>query len=70
MTPSSSPRRPLATTKELATHYGVPESTIRYWHQRQTAVGQLTFRVGRYIRARWDDIEQYDAEMAGGRKAA
>jgi hypothetical protein len=66
------PRRPLATVPELATHYGVPEKTIRRWHQTGTCIGPLMFRTGRYLRARWDDIDRYDAaqaEQAGGAAA-
>ncbi|MGW2587986.1 DNA-binding protein [Streptomyces virginiae] len=55
---------------ELAAHYGVPEKTIHRWHQTQTGVGTLMFRVGKYLRARWDDIDRYDAEQAGRRRAA
>lgn len=63
-------RRPLAKVPELAAHYGVPEKTIHRWHQTQTGVGTLMFRVGKYLRARWDDIDRYDAEQAGRRHAA
>jgi len=62
--------RQLATTPELAAHYGVPEKTIHRWHQTQTCIGPLMFRVGRYLRARWDDIDAYDANQAGGQRAA
>lgn len=64
-------RRPLATVPDLARHYGVPAKTIHYWHQTQTCIGPLMFRVGKYLRARWDDIDTYDAEQAsGGQRAA
>ncbi|MET7294920.1 helix-turn-helix domain-containing protein [Streptomyces griseoloalbus] len=63
-------RRPLATVPEIAAHYGVPQKTVHRWHQTQTGPGQLMFRVGRYLRARWDDIDQYDADQAGGQRAA
>lgn len=63
-------RRPLATVPDLAEHYGVPQKTVRYWHQTQTGPGRLMFRVGKYLRARWEDIDQYDAEQAGGQHAA
>ena len=63
-------RRPLATVPQLALHYGVPEKTVRRWHHTQTFVGPHMFRVGKYLRARWDDIDRYDADQAGGRKAA
>jgi hypothetical protein len=62
--------RPLATTPELAKHYGVPPATIRRWHHAQTYAGPLMFRVGKHLRARWEDIEAYDAEQAGRRHAA
>lgn len=65
-----SARRPLATVPELATHYGVPEKTVHRWHQTQTCIGPLMFRVGKYLRARWDDVDSYDADQAGGRRAA
>lgn len=65
-----SARRRLATVPELAEHYGVPEATIRRWHYTQTGPGLLMFRIGKYLRARWDDIDQYDAEQVGGRRAA
>jgi hypothetical protein len=54
---------------ELAVHYGVPEKTVRSWHHRRVFVGPLMFRVGKYLRARWDDIDRYDAEQAGRRAA-
>ncbi|MFC8491223.1 DNA-binding protein [Streptomyces sp. NPDC057235] len=63
-------RRPLATTEELAAHYGVPRKTLYRWHHTQTCVGPLMFRVGKHLRARWDDIDRYDAEQAGRRNAA
>lgn len=63
-------RRPLATVPQLATHYGVPEATVRRWHHTQTFVGPLMFRMGKYLRARWDDIDRYDAKQTEGRRAA
>ncbi|MBZ9638005.1 DNA-binding protein [Streptomyces sp. PSKA30] len=64
-------RRPLATVPDLAEHYGVPQATVRRWHYTQTFIGPLMFRVGKYLRARWEDIDRYDAEQAtGGQRAA
>lgn len=63
-------RKPLATVPEIAVHYGVPQKTVHRWHQTQTGIGQFMFPVGRYLRARWDDIDQYDADQAGGQRAA
>lgn len=65
-----STRRPLATVDDLAIHYGVPRKTIHRWHQTQTCIGPVMFRVGRYLRARWEDIERYDAHQVGGQRAA
>ncbi|WP_158711006.1 DNA-binding protein [Streptomyces albus] len=70
MSQASPPRRPLATVPELAEHYSVPEKTVRYWHHTQTFVGPLMFRVGRYLRARWEDIDSYDADQVQNRRAA
>ncbi|MES9523141.1 DNA-binding protein [Streptomyces capoamus] len=67
--PSS--RRPLAKVPEIAEHYGVPQKTVHRWHQTHTGPGVLLFRVGKYLRARWEDIDRYDAEQAtGGQRAA
>lgn len=62
MTGKTLPRRPLATVPDMAEHYGVPEKTIRDWHHRQVEVGPLMFRVGKYLRARWEDIDRHDAQ--------
>lgn len=67
---ASTSRRPLATVPDIAEHYGVPLKTVRYWYQTQTGPGLLMFRVGKYLRARWDDIDQYDADQVGGQRAA
>ncbi|MDV9170944.1 DNA-binding protein [Streptomyces sp. W16] len=67
---SDAARRPLATVPELAEHYSVPEKTVHRWHQTQTCIGPLMFRVGKYLRARWDDVDSYDADQAGGQRAA
>lgn len=56
-------RRPLATLDEIAAHYGVTKKTVYHWIQRNTGPGKLTFRVGGYRRARWEDIDRYDAEQ-------
>ncbi|MEE1819326.1 DNA-binding protein [Streptomyces sp. SP18ES09] len=63
-------RRPLATTPQLAEHYGVPAATVRRWHHTQTFIGPLMFRMGKHLRARWEDIEAYDADQAGRSNAA
>ena len=57
-------RRPLATVPQIAAHYGVPAKTVRRWHQNGVFIGPLMFRVGKYLRARWEDIDRWDAEQA------
>jgi hypothetical protein len=57
-------RRPLATVPDLAAHYGVPAATVRRWHQRQTFIGPHMFRIGKYLRARWEDVDAFDAQLA------
>lgn len=62
-------RRPLATVPQLAEHYGVSESTVRDWHLRQVEIGPLMFRVGKYLRARWEDVDKHDAQKLEGAAA-
>lgn len=56
-------RRPLATVPEIAAHYGVTQHTVRLWRRQGVGVGPLMFRIGRHVRARWDDIDKYDAQQ-------
>lgn len=56
-------RRPLATVPQLAEHYGVTPNTVRYWRQHGVGIGPLMFRVGKHLRARWADIDEYDARQ-------
>ena len=63
-------RRPLATLPEIARHYGVSPKTVYDWIYRGVGPGALTFRVGGQRRARWEDIDRYDAEQAGGGQRA
>ena len=47
----------LLTVQDLADYLGVPVATIYAWrHRRQGPPG---FRVGRHLRFRWSDIEQW-----------
>lgn len=69
MTLKTTVLRRLATVPEIAEHYGVPQKTVHRWHQTRTGPGRLMFRVGKYLRARWDDIDKYDAEQAGSEAA-
>ncbi|MFG3235010.1 helix-turn-helix transcriptional regulator [Streptomyces antibioticus] len=50
-------RRPLATAEEIAEYLGVPIGTVYAWSSR--GGGPRLIKVGRHLRARWDDIEAY-----------
>lgn len=62
MSQSSLPRRPLATPKEIAEYLGVPIGTVYQWSSR--GGGPRMSRVGRHLRARWEDLDAYlDANL-------
>ena len=48
---------PLLTVQELATYLGVPVATIYGWRYRRE--GPPGFRVGRHLRFRWCDVEDW-----------
>ncbi|MGC9381519.1 helix-turn-helix transcriptional regulator [Streptomyces sp. MH13] len=50
-------RRPLATPQEIAEYCGVPLGTVYQWSSR--GGGPKLIKVGRHLRARWDDIEHW-----------
>ena len=47
----------LLTVEELANYLGVPIATLYQWRHRRE--GPPGFRVGRYIRYRRNDVEQW-----------
>ena len=47
----------LLTVEELAEYLGVPVATLYQWRYRRQ--GPPGFRVGRYIRYRRNDVEQW-----------
>ncbi len=54
---------PLLTVKDLAEYLEVPVGTVYAWrHRRQGPPG---FRVGRYLRFRWSDVERWIDERMG-----
>jgi excisionase family DNA binding protein len=56
---------PLAwSVDELATRLGVPKSTVYYW--RRKGVGPPAVRVGKYLRFRPADVEQWLDSLAEG----
>ncbi|MET7900345.1 helix-turn-helix domain-containing protein [Streptomyces sp. NPDC005355] len=50
-------RRPLATAQEIAEYCGVPLGTVYQWSSR--GGGPKLIKVGRHLRARWDDVEKW-----------
>jgi excisionase family DNA binding protein len=47
----------LVTVEELADYLGVPVATIYAWRYRRE--GPLGFRVGKHLRFRWRDVEEW-----------
>ncbi|MEU8711666.1 helix-turn-helix domain-containing protein [Streptomyces sp. NPDC048663] len=50
-------RRPLAKPQEIAEFCGVPIGTVYQWSSR--GGGPKFVKVGRHLRARWDDVEAW-----------
>ncbi|WP_320783842.1 helix-turn-helix domain-containing protein [Streptomyces sp. CRN 30] len=56
--------RPLATPEEIAVYCGVPVATVYQWSSR--GGGPKLIKVGRHLRARWDDVEAWlDSNTVG-----
>ena len=51
----------LVTVQELANYLGVPVTTIYTWRYRHE--GPPGFRVGRHLRFRWSDIQEWIARV-------
>ena len=52
----------IACVQDLAAYLDVPVKTIYAWRHRST--GPRGFRVGRHLRFRWADVEEWLAELA------
>ncbi|MCX4908064.1 AlpA family transcriptional regulator [Streptomyces sp. NBC_00878] len=50
-------RRKLATPQEIAEYCDVPLGTVYQWSSRGS--GPKFIKVGRHLRARWSDVEQW-----------
>lgn len=61
-------RRNLAELPEVATYFGLKEKTLRDQVYRQVGVGAMAFRVGRYLRWDWADIDAWVAQRKTSRK--
>lgn len=49
--------RALVSVTELAEYLGVPVKTVYEWNCKGT--GPKVLKVGRYVRFRWQDVEQW-----------
>jgi excisionase family DNA binding protein len=57
----------LLTIQQLADYLGVPVATLYQWRWRGD--GPLGFRVGRHVRYRWSDIEDWvDSQLQDPRR--
>jgi excisionase family DNA binding protein len=54
---ADAPRRPLATPQQIAEYLGVPLGTVYQWSSR--GGGPRMSRVGRHLRAKWEDLDAY-----------
>ncbi|GLW45491.1 hypothetical protein Stsp02_11530 [Streptomyces sp. NBRC 14336] len=54
-------RRRLATREQVAEYFGLSPNTVKDQVYRQVGVGRLAFRVGKYLRWDWDDIDAFVA---------
>lgn len=67
---ASQPTARLLSAQELADYLDVPLKTIYAWRYR--GQGPRGFRVGRHVRFRWSDVQQWvseqlDKDSPGGR---
>jgi excisionase family DNA binding protein len=61
-------RRTLGKPPEVAEYLGVPEKTLTQW--RYLGKGPKYASVGRHIRYRWSDVENWlDQQVQGGSAA-
>ncbi|MFI8422853.1 helix-turn-helix transcriptional regulator [Streptomyces sp. NPDC085460] len=51
--------RPLAGLSEISEYTGLPEKSIYHQVHAGTGVGALAFKVGRYLKWDWDDVEKW-----------
>lgn len=54
-------RRPLATREQVAEYFDLSPNTVKDQVYRQVGVGRLAFRVGKYLRWDWDDVDAFVA---------
>lgn len=52
-------RRSLASLEDVAEYLDLPPNTIRGQVYRRVGIGQYAFRVGKYLRWEWTDIDAF-----------
>jgi excisionase family DNA binding protein len=57
------PQNRLSTTEEVASYLGVPKATLYAWRTR--GIGPRAVRIGRHLRFRAQDVEEYVDEQYG-----
>jgi len=55
---------PLATIEEVASYLRLPPRTLYGWRYKRE--GPPSFRVGRHVRYRWEDVQRWLADRKGG----
>jgi excisionase family DNA binding protein len=55
-------RQPYLTVQELAEHLQVPVATVYSWNHKGS--GPKAIKVGRHLRFKWTDVEQWLSERA------
>lgn len=60
----TSTRTPLATPGEVASYLQKPEKTLAEWRYR--GIGPRYLSVGRDVRYRWPDVEEWLAQQESG----
>jgi excisionase family DNA binding protein len=61
-------REPLGSPEQVAEHLQIPMQTLAQW--RTEGAGPRYLRVGRHVRYRWADVDQWLASQARGGDAA
>lgn len=63
-------RRSLASVEVVAEYLGLPPKTVRDQVQRRVGVGRYAFRVGKYLRWDWADVDAFVESQKQARSVA
>ncbi|MCB5910164.1 helix-turn-helix transcriptional regulator [Streptomyces pinistramenti] len=59
---SGTGRTPLATPEDVAAYLGVPVKTLYQWRHRR--IGPNALKVGRHLRYRWPEVDEWLAAQS------